>query len=166
MEPDTASFQSIVPESDLTFNAIITKVKQYGSDRSYPARPRLTILGNAENNTPDFSAILGESRLADLLCREEECFNEDKVFSFSPALTLHGGETYWLVLDAEYEGGTGYLWHTWGNATQSGGSAYQNGIGGSGHYRGQNAACGDAVLCDFSPKENIDWYMKIGTRDD
>lgn len=166
MEADTASFQSIVPESDLTINTVIVKLRQYGFDRSYTARPRITFLANAENNTPDFSTILGESRIADLLCREEECFNEDKIFSFSPALTFHAGEIYWLVLDAEYDGGTGYLWHTWRNATQSGGTAYQNGIGGSGHYRGQNAACGDAVMCDFSPNENVDWYMKIGTKGD
>lgn len=160
--PIGASFQSIVPEIDISINTVVLKVKQYGFDRSYAGRPRLTFLGSVGTSTPDFSSVLGESRLADLSCRDDSCANEEKVFSFSPALTLHAGETYWLTLDVEYGDPAGYEYHTWRNATQSGGSAYGNGIGGNGYYRGQNAACGETVACSFSPSPNFDWYVKIG----
>ncbi len=160
-EADTASFQSLSPSESFSFDSVVVRLKQ--ETASDVATLRLSVLGSAGTTTPDFSNVLAETTLGNLINPSPD---EEKTFLFASPVNVVSGNMYWLVLDAaEYSDIRGHMRNEWKNAVMSGGSAYAEGIAGSGHYRGRNAACGGEVVCDFTPNSAADWYMKIGTRE-
>lgn len=159
-EPDTASFQSLVPQGNASFDTVI--VKTWQSMVSDTATLRMAVYADNGSGRPDMSRSLGEATLSNVLDPDKE---REHAFTFASPIAVEAGSTYWLALDvAGYSDPTGYTRNAWRNAVAAGGDAYAAGVAGTGKARGANDACPDG--CGYErPYWTVgpaDWYFKLG----
>lgn len=153
-EPDTATFQSITPQENISINKIVIRaVQEQVSDYT---DLRIGIYPDTGSSTPNMGVILGEAMIQNVLRGSESI---DQTFTFSSPVALSAGTTYWLVLDvAKYTDSRGYFRNKW---KQVWGSGYAFGDAGMGYARGQNTGLGGT----FSGiSGGSDWYMKVGLK--
>ena len=158
-EPDTASFQSIVPQEDFSFDVVSVRVRQeMVNDYVWL---RLSVLADS-GGAPDFANEIAHANSSSIFRPPPDM---DLTFTFNSPVALEKDRVYWLALDA----GNGHDRNSWRAATASGGEVYPYGIGGTGRFRGENASCAvTSEPCDFRAGNigdaAFDWYMRIGER--
>jgi len=153
-EPDTATFQSITPQEDISINKIVIRVVQ--EQVSDYTDLRIGIYPDTGSSTPNMGVILGEATIQNILRGSESI---DQTFTFSSPITLSAGTPYWLVLDvARYGDSRGYFRNKW---KQVWGSDYVFGDAGMGYARGQNI---DPAGGLSGISSGSDWYIKIGLK--
>lgn len=156
MEPDTAVFQSIIPQKDISVNKIAVRLTQ--EVVSDYANVRIGIYPDTGSSTPNMSVVLGEAIIPNLIRPDP---NTDQTFTFSSPVALSAETMYWLVVDvASHTDSRGYFRNIW-RLGIAGGDVYAFGDAGSGRARGQNADLGGG-LSSINP--GSDWYMKIGLK--
>lgn len=153
-EPDTATFQSITPQENISVNKIAVRVMQ--EQVSDTTDLRIGVYPDTGSSTPNMSVMLGEAVIQNMIRTNE---NADQTFTFSSPITLSAGTKYWLVLDvAQYGDSRGYFRNKW---KQVWGNGYTFGDAGMGHARGLNT---DPAGGLSGISSGSDWYMKIGLK--
>ncbi len=154
-EADTATFQSFVPQENISINKIAIRVTQEeGGD---PTHLRIGVFPDTGSSTPNMGASLGEAVIQNMIRPD---VNSDQTFTFSTPIALSASTTYWLALDvASYFDTRGYFRNRWRQVW--GGDQYAFGTAGMGHARGLNAGPGGGLS---GINAGSDWYMKIGLK--
>jgi hypothetical protein len=160
---DKANFQSVVFSKDTLFNKALIRLKQI-SGSGYVSDIRLSILNSSSSN-PDFDNVVSTSVRRSIQYPDE---SKDFVFNFEEEVLFKAGEMYWFVLDSC--GSVNSLFkNKWANGVKSGSEIYEEGVGGSGMYKGKNNTCEEIILndkkeCSFNEGYNFgagDWYLKL-----
>lgn len=153
-EADTATFQSIVPQKNISINKIVIRFAQ--EQVSDYINLRVGIFPDTGSSTPNMGASLGEAVIQNMFRPD---VNSDQTFTFSTPVALSAGATYWLVLDvASYTDTRGYFRN---KLRQVWGSGYAFGDAGMGYARGLNTDPGGGLS---GINAGSDWYMKIGLK--
>lgn len=151
--PGSASYQSITPDEDFSFNRIDV-VTQIGGSRHYMATFQLAVYENdSAGNAPDFSAKVAEA------------FGRDGTFRFDPGVPLSSGEKYWLVLSVySYDDSRGWYYTVYRN-TISSSDPYAAGEAGSGPSFLEECTNMDYCQMLIPSPAGGDWQMKIMRED-
>lgn len=159
-KPDSASFQSIVPEQNIKLNSVTIKIWQDMIGITGPTTLRLGVYKDTGLDKPDFSEVLGETTISEA---ENYVMGQEIAFSFPTPIDLIKDIKYWLVLDvASYADSKAFFQNTWKNAIFFGPDLYTNGEAGSGFAKSPTGSCDE---CAFSGNYSVgpaDWYMKLG----
>ena len=161
--PGPAVFQSISPQTPLSFNAISVRIKQDAHLYAYPATLKLGVYADMAGAI-DWGTKIGEALSGELYQPNPD---NDITFVFSPLVTLEQGKTYWLALEiaaynASYQD---YAWqcNEWRVATAST-NPYPDGT----MAYGWGNPCADPSSCatgTVQPSSGTDWYMIFATRE-
>ncbi|OGG37442.1 hypothetical protein A2110_02240 [Candidatus Jorgensenbacteria bacterium GWA1_54_12] len=163
-----ASFQSVTPSNNFSFNRAVVKVKcatvMYGGTSVL----RLSVYDADPAGNPDFTSFLGDAVLDAV---ENSSVVREITFLFQEPVSVSSGEIYWLVLDAAGATSASALYdNRWVHAIMRGGPAYADGRAGRGYSRGLNGSCADTT-CSFDGDYRTpagdslgpsDWYFKLG----
>lgn len=161
--PGPAIFQSITPQTPLSFNAISVRIKQDPNLYAYPATLKLGIYTDASGSV-DWRNKIGEAFSAELNQPNPE---NDITFVFSSPIRLEERTSYWLALevaaynayyqDYAWQGGS---WHVAIASTDP----YPNGT----MAYGWGNPCTDPSSCTpgtIQSSNGTDWYMTFATRE-
>jgi len=153
MRVEPVIFQSVISESDFSFDKAVLKIKQ--EQKNDGANLQLSICPDNGSNKPDFENQLGIAILNGIFGPDE---TEELTFNFNSPVSIAGNSTYWLVLSVKSYSGlnnfTQWTRNKW-QTTVSNSNPYNEGISGKANKQAGSYS-------DFSFFGGTDWYMKLG----